>query len=971
MKLRKFTLLAVIALLVAAAWSPLALPTAPAIKYPAKAALLALDVANDTLTLKWARSTASAGTPAHTVSDYDIEISTSSTFSVLATPAISVVHDPLQTYQTYTLAAGDLPLQATTYYWRVRSNDDVPSTSAWSTSYFRVGIEPPSAFTVADSADKDLYPVLSWTPGAQGAQKYTVQWSQDCGFVYGVTTLTILPGAAPANTYTLKTPLLSGVTYCFRIRAEDTTFGGSPWQNATAAYTAKTPPTIPALLSPANNAIVNDGTPTLKWKDTVTSVLPFDSYQIQIFDANDVTATPVLDVIDTDEATLGDIATLEYTVPIANTLNPATSYYWRMRAYNTSSEHSAWSALWKFTVGITNTVDPATMNPSVAFGNVPGLDDPANPASLKSIPGFLPADLHDNVNLLTLRPTFQWNSGVAGATNFVLQVAKEPYCNAALPNSSAFTSPVINVTLPVTTSAYTPTVDLPANTVMCWRIMPKSSLYGNGAWSDVQVFLTANPPTTPKTVSPKNLSLTNDNSPILTWTEVDPEIVGDSLTDFAKYEVEVSFKADFSDRNYPDNAVPPYNNIAALVYPIAPPITPNNMVGDPVNNIAPYYADCDFYPSVHQAFEFATGQTNTIDEPTFNLYESIDTAVPPLFGPLCGAHTYYWRVRAYNDNGEYSAWSDVRAVKVVPDRVENIQLTDCAGTILPYPVDPRPCFEWDAVYGAYLYKIQISKYANFSTLLYQTTSRTNLYQMAVDLPNDTPLYVRVFAVSVNYGVSLAPETNLTFTTSNPPTPPVLLTPTLNKLVYDTTPDLTWKNSNYTQSDPLVNFDYYQVQISKFANFSALVVDDTSTTGQFSNVFTSPALDPMAKYYWRVRGCDDTAPDPVCSRWSNVLYFREALAAPTNLLVTPPPDLRPIFTWDVAPGATSYQTAVSYSPSCKAVNAYLVGSAPISATPTWQARGSLLPGAVTYYYCVRAVNSAYGPSAWASDTYVTP
>ncbi|GAB4540035.1 MAG: hypothetical protein Fur002_06060 [Anaerolineales bacterium] len=967
MKLRKFTLLAVVALLVAAAWAPLALPSAPVPNYPAKNALLAMDVANDTLTLKWTRSAPSAGTPAHTVSDYDVEISTSSTFSSLVTPAINVAHDPLQTYQTYTLAAGDLPLQATTYYWRVRANDDVPSTSAWSMSYFRVGIEPPSAFTVTDSADKDLYPVLSWTPGAQGAQKYTIQWSQDCGFVYGVTTLTILPGAAPANTYTLKSPLLPGVTYCFRIRAEHTTFGGSPWANAAAAYTATTPPTTPVLSSPANNAIVNNGTPTLKWKDTVESVLPFDSYRIQIFDVNDVTATPVLDVIDVDEATLGDIATLEYTVPIANALNPDTVYYWRMRTYNTSSENSAWTALWKFTVGITSTVDATTMNPSVTLGNVPGLDDPANPASLKSIPGFLPADLHDNVNLLSLRPTFQWNPGVAGASNFVLQVAKAPNCNAASPNSSSFASPVINVTVSATTSAYTPTADLPANTTMCWRIMPKSAVYGNGSWSDVQVFLTANPPTTPKTVSPTNASLTNDNSPILKWTQVDPEVMGDGLTDFAKYEVEIAFKSDFSDRNYPDNAVPPYNDLATLVYPIAPPITPNNAVGDPINPVAPYYADCDFYPSVHQAFDFDTGQTNTIEEPLFNIYESVDTAIPPLFSPLCGAHTYYWRVRAYNDNGEYSAWSDTRSVRIVPDRVQNIQITDCAGTPIAYPQSARPCIEWDSVYGAYLYKIQISKYANFSTILINDSSRVNLYQPKVDLPNDTPLYVRVFAVSVNYGTSLPPETNLAFTTSNPPTAPVLLTPTLNQLVYDTTPDLTWKYSNYTQSSPAVNFDYYQVQISKFANFAATVVDDTSTTGQYNTIFTPAALDPMSTYYWRVRACDDSAPDPVCSGWSKTSYFREAIDAPTNLLITPPPDLRPVFSWDLVPGATRYQTLVSYTPNCVAVNGYLIGSTNLL---SWQSRGGLRTG-LTYYYCVRALNSTYGPSAWAYDTYLAP
>jgi hypothetical protein len=73
-----------------------------------------------------------------------------------------------------------------------------------------------------------------------------------------------------------------------------------------------------------------------------------------------------------------------------------------------------------------------------------------------------------------LRLTFDWLD-VPGATSYTIQMS----------SNGTFTSPVVTKT--VTTSAYTPVANLPANILLYWRVKA-NGLNGPSLWSPVWNF---------------------------------------------------------------------------------------------------------------------------------------------------------------------------------------------------------------------------------------------------------------------------------------------------------------------------------------------------------------------------------------------------------------------------------------------------------------------------------------------------
>jgi hypothetical protein len=104
---------------------------------------------------------------------------------------------------------------------------------------------------------------------------------------------------------------------------------------------------------------------------------------------------------------------------------------------------------------------------------------------------------------------------------------------------------------------------------------------------------------------------------------------------------------------------------------------------------------------------------------------------------------YYWRVRAYGDNGAYSGWSSVsyfRSAMLAPS------LTAMAGD----PVSSlRPEFDWGAVDGASNYSLQVSTSSTFSSLSLSKTVTPATYLPTSNLPSGRMLYWRVRANGSN------------------------------------------------------------------------------------------------------------------------------------------------------------------------------------------------------------------------------
>jgi len=114
---------------------------------------------------------------------------------------------------------------------------------------------------------------------------------------------------------------------------------------------------------------------------------------------------------------------------------------------------------------------------------------------------------------------------------------------------------------------------------------------------------------------------------------------------------------------------------------------------------------------------------------------------------LTSGTTYYWRVRAYAQNGDYSVWSAVRRVRI---------RFDAPVLLLPENGKPignlLPSFSWNGVTGAKSYTIQVSKVATFSTVTLSKTVLTPQYATLVSLKPGTTYYWRV-RVNGSYGPS--------------------------------------------------------------------------------------------------------------------------------------------------------------------------------------------------------------------------
>jgi hypothetical protein len=149
-------------------------------------------------------------------------------------------------------------------------------------------------------------------------------------------------------------------------------------------------------------------------------------------------------VIDVGVGVLTDRLVHEYTP--GTDLNANTKYYWRVRAYNTDGEYSAWSLVRTFRTAL----------------SAPVLSTPSNgePTTL-------------------LRPPFDWQD-VPGATSYTIQVSK----------NNTFTSLVVTKT--VVLSTYTPTINLPANILLYWRVKA-NGLNGPSLWSSPPWSFTVTP----------------------------------------------------------------------------------------------------------------------------------------------------------------------------------------------------------------------------------------------------------------------------------------------------------------------------------------------------------------------------------------------------------------------------------------------------------------------------------------------
>lgn len=324
----------------------------------------------------------------------------------------------------------------TTYYWQARAINPIGMTYAnnsvssfWA---FTVGA-PPAPFVKTQPVDGSVLNAtnvtLKWSASVGAASyEYCLDTTND-----GVcSTAWMFNGSSTQKSLSGLTP---NTIYYWHVRANNAF--GQTYSNGSAAafwsFVIHMPPSTPGLASPADNALLTNPTVNFNWNNSrVPSGAVFSHYQLQV--ANDIGFLSI--VSDTNIAGL--------TNSQKSLLLPTgAGYYWRVRAWNTAGEFSAWSVVRYVKIAY---APPTLLTP--AHGSTVG----------------------------SLMPAFDW-SDVPGAATYTIQVSRNSMFTFFV---SAYSS---------ATSNFTPGSPLLAHTTYYWRVRVEGP-FGPSAWSAVFRFTT-------------------------------------------------------------------------------------------------------------------------------------------------------------------------------------------------------------------------------------------------------------------------------------------------------------------------------------------------------------------------------------------------------------------------------------------------------------------------------------------------
>ncbi|MGD0752107.1 MAG: hypothetical protein ABSA23_11935 [Anaerolineales bacterium] len=573
-------------------------------------------------------------------------------------------------------------------------------------------------------------------------------------------------------------------------------------------------PGVPALLSPANNALVTGYTPRLDWSNPAFA----DHYYLQVG-----TDPAVTDLV-LDEP---DILPSEFTP--SSDLTPNTKYYWHVQACNSLGACSSWSAVRSF-----RTVLP------------------------------VPISLSADGSTQDLRPSLIWNMPpypLPNATSYNVQFSRNNIFTQVI---STWTATGMN---------YIPTSSLPRNLTLYWRVRANGA-NGPDAWSDFSTYATGNPPSTPSLLTPASNALTINYTPLLDWSDTS---IPQGAAAFDHYVLQVDDNAEFSSPfvtktligQIHNSSTPPATTLlpnttyswrvqacntsaecsawssvrtfrTALPAPLGlsadgstQDLRPNltwNMPTYPLPNATSYnvqFSKNNIFTQVVSTWT-ATGM-NYI--PTSSLPRNL---------------TLYWHVRANGANGP-GAWSDFSTYTTGNPPSTPSLLAPPSNTLVS---SYTPLLDWSdtsipqgaAAFDHYV--LQIAVHASFSSPILTQNGYGQTYNSsgapATALPSNTTWYWHVQACNTNAECS-AWSAARTFRTKI--SPPVAIAPIGAVTVASLKPTFSWNKVSGTTG--------YTLQVSKVTSFSSLLVNGSvsSTASSYTPGSNLPAGTPL---YWRIR-----------------------------------------------------------------------------------------------------------------------
>jgi len=338
-------------------------------------------------------------------------------------------------------------------------------------------------------------------------------------------------------------------------------------------------------------------------------------------------------------------------------------------------------------------------------------------------------------------------------------------------------------------------------------------------------------------------------------------------------------------------------------------------------------------------------EVSTVSNFATTVISEILTGTSYNYSGLNNATTYYWRVRARNNDG-YGPWSDVWQFTTIVPVPNKVTLSSPANNSTG--LNTSLIVYWNSVLYASGYDLQVSLNSTFTSLTYDITNITNLNYSISGLTAGTTYYWRVRARNIA-GVGPWSDTWNFATQANLPVKVVLVSPANNSTNLPNNPQLKWNAANYADS--------YKLQVATDNSFTNLVVNQSGLTG---TTYDLSGLNYNQTYYWRVRGTNIAGDGP----WSDIWDFKTMIATlPSQVSLNSPIDQETevpsstTLTWNTAANATTYQVQVSKNSSFTNL---IVNQTGLTGT-SYNLTG--LDAATTYYWRVRG-NNSFGDGPWS-------
>jgi hypothetical protein len=225
--------------------------------------------------------------------------------------------------------------------------------------------------------------------------------------------------------------------------------------------------------------------------------------------------------------------------------------------------------------------------------------------------------------------------------------------------------------------------------------------------------------------------------------------------------------------------------------------------------------------------------------------------------------TFYWRVKAINDNGE-SGWSDIYTFTTAAPKPDKPSLLSPPNGQQNASV--IPLLSWSNIPGAEKYQVQVSyksDFSGFSVIIDKNDVQDTLYQVEADKLNfNTTYYWRVASIAA--GQKSTFSSVWTFRTKNiepVPAQTILSQPSNNKEKVEYNPILDWEDAQSATS--------YRVQVATSFNFKENEFAVNKTVPNSTYQVMSGELKQLTTYFWRVQGVNESG----YGEWSQIWNFK--------------------------------------------------------------------------------------------------